>query len=88
MVADGHTSVPVRASRLRHRGLVTRQGIDGYRAGIDAPPPGRSHALMPPLASSRVAGLLTATRASAFPLGASNSIYMIMPAQTITWSRP
>jgi hypothetical protein len=36
MVADGRTSVPVRASRLRHRGLVTRQGIDGYRAGIDA----------------------------------------------------
>jgi len=41
---------------------------------------------MPPLASSRAAGLLTAARASAFPLGAGNSIYMIMPVQTITWT--
>ena len=48
--------------------------------------PGRSRVLMRQLASSRAARVLTAARAAAFTLGASNSIYMIMPVQTITWT--
>jgi hypothetical protein len=38
------------------------------------------------LASSLVARLPMAVGASGFTLGASNSIDMIMPVQTITWS--
>ena len=79
MVVDGRASVPVRASRLRHRGLVTRQGIDARH-------PGPGHAAMRLFTSSRAARPLTAAGVAALTLGASNSIYMIMPVQTITWT--
>jgi hypothetical protein len=36
--------------------------------------------------SSRAARPLTAAGVVALTLGASNSIYMIMPVQTITWA--
>ena len=58
---------------------ITRQGNEARHAG-------RSHAAMRLFASSRTARPLMAAGVAAFTLRASNSIYMIMPVQTITWA--
>ena len=77
MVVDGRAPVPVRASAAAS--WPCYQGIDARHLG-------HSHAAMRLFTSSRAARPLTAAGVVALTLGASNSIYMIMPVQTITWT--
>ena len=78
MVVDGRAPVPMRESAAASW-PCTRQGIDARH-------PGPGHAAMRLFTSSRAARPLTAAGVVALTLGASNSIYMIMPVQTITWT--
>jgi hypothetical protein len=76
MVVTRCASVPVRASRLRHRGLDTSRALTPATRAVP----------MPLHATSRAVGAGWAAGFAAFTPGASNSIYMIMPVQTCTWS--